>query len=83
MTTTKTKIVEMRFHTLGKLDRKNASRMAFNLLVRVISKWMRAMRAPSNSVPRPVLMVVGEKAFQMMDSQMLVAMKREMPEPRP
>ena len=40
------------------------------------------MTAPSNSVPRPVLMVVGEKAFQMMVSQMLVAMKSEMPEPR-
>lgn len=25
----------------------------------------------------------GEKAFQMIDSQMLVAMNREMPEPRP
>ena len=30
-----------------------------------------------------VLMVVGEKDFQTMVSQMLVAMKREMPEPRP
>jgi hypothetical protein len=30
----------------------------------------------------PVLMVVvGEKAFQTIDSQMLVAMKREIPEP--
>ena len=31
----------------------------------------------------PVLMVVGENAFQMIDSQILVAMKREIPEPRP
>ena len=42
-------------------------------------RWINAIRAPSNSVPLPVLMVVGEKAFQMIDSQMLVAMKREMP----
>ena len=41
------------------------------------------MIAPSNSVPFPVLIVVGEKAFQIMFSQMLVAMKREIPEPRP
>lgn len=41
------------------------------------------MIAPSNSGPRPVLMVVGEKAFQTIDSQMLVAMKREIPDPRP
>ena len=31
----------------------------------------------------PVLIVVGEKALQMMDSQMFVAMKREIPEPKP
>lgn len=31
------------------------------------------MMAPSNSGPRPVLIVVGEKAFQMMLSQILVA----------
>lgn len=41
------------------------------------------MIAPSNSVPLPVLIVVGENAFQMIVSQMLVAMKREMPDPRP
>ena len=41
------------------------------------------MTAPSNSVPLPVLMVAGEKDFQMIVSQMLVAMKREIPEPRP
>lgn len=46
-------------------------------------RWNSAMMAPSNSVPRPVLMVVGENAFQMMVSQMFVAMKREIPEPRP
>ena len=36
-----------------------------------------------HSMERPVLMVVGENDFQMMLSQMLVAMKREMPDPRP
>lgn len=37
------------------------------------------MTAPSNSGPRPVLMVVGEKAFQTMDSHIFVAMNRDMP----
>lgn len=41
------------------------------------------MMAPSNSGPRPVLMVVGENAFQTIDSQMLVAMNSEIPLPRP
>lgn len=34
-------------------------------------------------IPLPVLTVVGLKAFQTIVSQMLVAMKREIPEPRP
>lgn len=34
-------------------------------------------------VPLPVLMVVGLKAFQTMVSQMLVAIKREIPDPKP
>jgi hypothetical protein len=50
---------------------------ALSLSLRVIIKWKRAITAPSNSVPRPVLSVVGENAFQMIVSQMLVAMKRE------
>ena len=41
------------------------------------------MTAPSNSAPRPVFTVVGEKAFQMMLSHWFVAMNSEMPEPRP
>ena len=44
---------------------------------------MREIRAPSNSVPESVLMVIGERALQRMFSQMLVAMKREIPEPSP
>lgn len=39
--------------------------------------------APSNSVPFPTFMVVGERAFQTMVSQMFVAINNEMPEPRP
>lgn len=34
-------------------------------------------------IPLPVLTVVGLKAFHTIVSQMLVAMKREIPEPRP
>jgi hypothetical protein len=78
----------------------------------VISRWNKAITAPSNSAPLPLLIVVGLKAFQIMLSlqsqqkikddnikdqsmlkikmkikivadQMLVAMKREIPEPRP
>lgn len=34
-------------------------------------------------LPRPVFTVVGLNAFHTIVSQILVAMKREMPEPRP
>ena len=37
------------------------------------------MTAPSNSGPRPVLIVVGEKAFHTMDSQIFVAINKEIP----
>jgi len=46
-------------------------------------KWKRAIIAPSNSVPWSVLIVTGENDFQRIVSQILVAMKREMPDPRP
>ena len=46
-------------------------------------KWNKATIAPSNSVPWSVLMVTGEKHFQRMLSQMFVAIKREIPDPRP
>ena len=52
-----------------------------SFLVRV--RWKRETMAPSNSAPLPLLMVWGEKAFQMIVSQMLVAMKREVPDPKP
>jgi len=41
------------------------------------------MIAPSNSVPWSVLMVIGEKDFQRMFSQMFVAIKSEIPDPSP
>lgn len=50
---------------------------------RVIMRWNSAMMAPSNSVPLPVLIVVGENAFQIIVSQIFVAMNREIPDPRP
>ena len=49
----------------------------------VIKKWKRAITAPSNSVPCSVLIVMGEKLFQRIFSQMFVAIKSEIPDPRP
>lgn len=83
MTTRNTSTVASRFMTLGRLERKKASRSAASLLGRVKRPWMSDTMAPSNSVPLPTLKVVGEKERQMMPSQMLVTMKRLMPPPRP
>jgi len=47
----------------------------------VANKWKRAITAPSNSVPRPVLTVAGLNAFQTIVSQTFVAMKSEIPLP--
>jgi len=49
----------------------------------VSKKWNKAMMAPSNSAPCSVLIVIGEKDFHRMISQMFVAMKSEIPDPRP
>lgn len=46
-------------------------------------KWKNAIIAPSNSVPWSVLIVTGEKDFHKIDSQIFVAIKREIPDPRP
>jgi len=46
-------------------------------------KWKRAIIAPSNSAPYSVLIVTGEKLFHKIISQMLVAMKSEIPLPKP
>ena len=81
MTKTKTAVAN-KLVKLGKFCLYSASLRARTLSVRVMSKCKSAMMAPSNSVPLPVLMVVGKKAFHMIVSQMLVAMKREMPDPR-
>ena len=48
-----------------------------------IRRWNKAITAPSNSVPRPVFIVVGLNAFQTIFSQMFVAMNSEIPEPGP
>ena len=37
----------------------------------------------SNELPLPVLTVAGENAFHTIVSQMLVAINREIPDPRP
>lgn len=49
----------------------------------MIKEWNNDTMAPSYSVPYSVLVVIGEKAFHNMVSQMLVAMKSEIPLPNP
>ena len=83
MTTVKMAPVAINFIRFGNLGRLKASRRARLLSFQVKRRWKRAMIAPSNSGPRPVLIVVGKKAFQTIDSQMLVAMKRVIPDPSP
>ena len=68
ITIRKIKTVASKFVTFGRFCRQKASRRARTLSVRVISRWKRAITAPSNSAPRPLLIVVGLKAFQMMFS---------------
>jgi len=53
------------------------------LLDFVSKKWNSAIIAPSNSAPYSVLIVIGEKLFQRMISQMFVAINSEIPLPRP
>jgi hypothetical protein len=80
MTTANTARVAMRLITLGRRSRQKASRRrARPLSFHVKRRWKREMIAPSNSGPRPVLIVVGENTFQTIDSQILVAIKREIP----
>lgn len=42
-----------------------------------------AITAPSNSIPFSVLIVTGENALQQTDSQILVAMNKDIPDPIP
>ena len=83
MTTRTTMIVANKFERLGAFWRNSAWLKAYHKLFFVMPKWKRAMMAPSNSAPCSVLIVMGEKLFHKMISQMFVAMKREMPLPRP
>lgn len=48
-----------------------------------MSKWTIPITDPSNSIPLSVLIVIGEKHFQIIVSQILVAINNEIPEPSP
>jgi len=45
----------------------------------VIKLWKRATIAPSYSIPKSVLKVIGENDFHMMVSQILIAINNEIP----
>jgi len=77
------KTVARRLLIFGAVDRVEALNNAFILFLSVNSLWMMLTTAPSNSVRPSLRIVMGLKAFQRMFSQMLVAMKREMPDPIP
>jgi hypothetical protein len=49
----------------------------------VISKWKKAIIAPSNSFPPSDLIEIGERALHKIDSAVLQAMKMEIPDPNP
>ena len=83
MTIAKMMTVEIRFMTLGSRSCQNASRKAWPLSVHVKTRWNKETIAPLNLEPRLILTVIGENAFQTMDSQILVVMNKFIPEPRP
>lgn len=68
MTTKKMKTVASKLQTLGRFCRKKASRRARTLSFLVNKKWNKAITTPSNSGPRPLLIVVGLKAFHIIFS---------------
>ena len=74
---------ENRFVTVSSFSPQNASRNARPLSCYVNSRWNFTTMAPLNSDPQPMLVVVGEKAFQTMYSQMLAAIRKLMPNPGP
>lgn len=76
-------MVAKRLARLGAFYLQQAWFNACNLFVLVNKKWNKAMIAPSNSAPYSVLIVIGEKLFHKMISQMFVAINSEIPEPRP
>jgi hypothetical protein len=57
--------------------------MAAPLSFLVSIRWKKEMTAPSNYVPPSVLIVIGDKAFQIMFSQMFVAINKLIPDPSP
>ena len=48
-----------------------------------MSRWIRAMTEPSNSVPYYDLMVIGLKDLQTIFYDILTAINKETPEPSP
>lgn len=80
MTIKKTKTVARRLVRLGRDSLRMADLNASILSLLIRSPWKRAMTAPSYSKFWSILWVIGEKAFHMMFSQILMAMKREVPE---
>jgi hypothetical protein len=83
MTIAKMMTVEIRFITLGRCSHQNASHKVQPLSLHVKRRFNKETIAPSNLELQLMLTVVGENAFQTMDSQMLVVMKRLMPRPYP
>ncbi len=71
------------FWFLAGRSTREPSVRAPNLPFLKMSMWKSAMTAPTSSVPLPVSRVVGLKAFHTVLSQRLVAMKSEVPCPRP
>jgi len=72
--------VAKRLVRLGSESLKIADWRAAILSSLIKSPWKRAMTAPSYSNCYDTLWVIGEKAFHMMFSQMLMAMKSDVPE---
>lgn len=79
----KTSIVDIRLTRLGALVLQNESYRAVETRSFVSKLCTRLTRDPSNSVPYYVVIVIGEKDFQIMFSQILVAMNSEIPLPKP
>jgi hypothetical protein len=80
MTTMNIRTVAQRFVIFGKLSLINDYYNAKILSLLMSSPWSREIIAPSYSSPNSVLWVIGENAFHMMLSQILIAMKSEVPE---
>ena len=80
MTIKKTKTVANKLVKLGKLSLNMADCNADTLSDWINNPWNNAMTAPSYSIPNAVLWVIGENAFHMMFSQILMAMNSEVPE---